>query len=185
MTDSIVHERWMPVVGWEGVYEISSAGRVKSLERTARIFGGHVRRVRERILSQGYSVGYKFVSLKNNRRLSIKVHRLVLEAFIGPCPHGMECCHNNGDRTDNRLENLRWDTPRNNCGDAVKHGTSNRGERCFNSILTEPEVLQVRTLCGISDLSYREIGGMYGIAISTVCNIYKRRVWSWLKDEEC
>ena len=50
------------------------------------------------------------------------IHRLVLEAFVGPCPEGMETCHNNGVRTDNRLENLRWDTSSANNDDIVKHG---------------------------------------------------------------
>jgi hypothetical protein len=61
-----------------------------------------------------------------------KVHRLVLETFVGPCPDGMECCHNNGDPADNRLENLRWDTLSSNAYDRVEHGVHNmaRRDRC-------------------------------------------------------
>lgn len=51
------------------------------------------------------------------------VHRLVLSVFVGPCPKGMECCHTNGNRVDNRLANLRWDTRSENTKDRIRHGT--------------------------------------------------------------
>lgn len=59
----------------------------------------------------------------NGKSRALYVHRLVLEAFVGPCPEGMEGCHNNGNPADNRLENLRWDTRSENVYDAVRHGT--------------------------------------------------------------
>lgn len=55
--------------------------------------------------------------------MSIQLHRVVLDAFIGPRPKGMEACHANGDPTDNRLVNLRWDTRSANAADSVRHGT--------------------------------------------------------------
>ena len=64
-------------------------------------------------LRTGYNCGYPFL-----------VHRLVLEAFVGPCPIGMQACHNNGIRDDVSLKNLRWDTIKNNAMDRVRHGTS-------------------------------------------------------------
>jgi hypothetical protein len=57
------------------------------------------------------------------------IYRLALEAFIGPCPPGMEGCHNNGDAADDRLENLRWDTKSSNARDSVWHGTHDRAKR--------------------------------------------------------
>lgn len=63
--------------------------------------------------------GHLAVDLPIGRRY---VHRLVLETFVGPRPEGMEACHNNGDPTDNRLGNLRWDTRSENVKDAVRHG---------------------------------------------------------------
>jgi uncharacterized Rmd1/YagE family protein len=69
--------------------------------------------------------GYLQVSLtKDGREYKKFVHRLVLEAFNGSCPQDMQACHNNGIRTDNRIKNLRWDTPKNNQADRKKHGTA-------------------------------------------------------------
>ena len=68
--------------------------------------------------------GYLRVWLWNNgKQYPRRVHRLVLETFIGPCPEGMQGCHFDGTRTNNRLSNLRWDTRSGNQFDAVRHGT--------------------------------------------------------------
>ncbi len=70
--------------------------------------------------------GYMTVGLcleGDGRQTQFRVHRLVLETFVGLCPDGMEACHRNGDPGDNKLSNLRWDTHENNMLDAVRHGT--------------------------------------------------------------
>lgn len=75
--------------------------------------------------------GYRTVTLAvEGREHRAYVHRLVLEAFVGPCPEGCECAHANGGRADNRLENLSWKTPVDNNADKVAHGTLLRGDRC-------------------------------------------------------
>jgi len=66
---------------------------------------------------------YLYVRLSHDKKSRIfRVHRLVLEAFVGPCPEGMECRHLDGDPSNNRLENLRWGTPAENTEDKRKHG---------------------------------------------------------------
>ena len=101
-------EIWLPAVGWEGSYQVSSMGRVRSL-------------ISGKILRPGRaSSHYLTVSLRGKTRT---VHRLVIESFTGPCPEGMECCHVNGDRLDNRACNLRWDTRTENNRDLLRHGT--------------------------------------------------------------
>ncbi len=71
-----------------------------------------------KILKPYMKNGYLTVDLyKNKKMYHKKIHRLMLETFVGPCPRGMESCHNNGIKTDNRPENLRWDTHKNNCMD--------------------------------------------------------------------
>lgn len=81
---------------------------------------------------------------KDGREVRTEVHRIVLEAFVGRCPNGMEACHNNGIPTDNRLENLRWDTHSSNMQDTILHGTHNRGENSGMAKLTTDEVVSIR-----------------------------------------
>lgn len=114
-------EEWRPVVGYEGQYVVSSEGRVRSLDRV----NGYGRRLRGRPMSLvRHPRGYMQLTLTQGGVCETKkVHRLVLEAFSGPCPDGMEGCHINGIRHDNRPENLRWDTPKENAADRKRIGT--------------------------------------------------------------
>lgn len=116
-----MNETWLPVVGYEGHYEVSDQGRVRSVDRVDR--RGWNRQGQLRRLSAHVTDGRPTVRLlKDGRGQTLYVHRLVLEAFVGQCPEGHECCHGNGDNQDNRLSNLRWDTRSANQFDAVKHG---------------------------------------------------------------
>lgn len=96
--------------------------------------------------------GHLHVKFRNGKKVSIAryVHRLVLEAFVGPCPAGMECCHEDGDPGNNRLTNLRWDTHAGNMQDAVRHGTmrgkSRPGEAHPMVKLTAEQVAEIRRL---------------------------------------
>lgn len=106
-------ERWLPVVGYEDRYEVSDQGRVRALALVVAPSDGrrpYVRPAQMRKIQFDYN-GYCKVSLSKDRRVECAfVHRLVLEAFVGPRPPGMEVCHNNGHKADNRPDNLRWDT---------------------------------------------------------------------------
>lgn len=125
-----MNEMWLPVVGWAGLYEVSDAGRVRSLDRTTGARAGKTRRVKGRTLAQCLRKGYRGVTLKDRgREQSEYVHRLVLAAFCGAPSEGMEGCHNSGNTEDNHLTNLRWDTRSANHLDKNKHGTMLRGER--------------------------------------------------------
>jgi hypothetical protein len=128
LPDFLPAERWLPVVGWEGRYAISSLGRVRSLPRP--VYDPVQRRLwtaRERILRPGIRNGYPAVSLSPGTRVGARtypVHRLVALAFLGPDPfEGAQVCHNDGDRTNPRLDNLRWGSQSDNQRDAVRHGT--------------------------------------------------------------
>jgi len=115
---------WRPVVGYEGLYEVSDAGDVRSLSRAVPNRYG-TRRVQGRVLTA--SVGQRgrlSVNLSDGRAEMRLVHHLVLEAFVGPRPEGMECCHGDGNPGNNRLENLRWDTHTSNMLDMKAHGTN-------------------------------------------------------------
>lgn len=154
-------EVWQHVHGFDGQYEVSSRGRIWS-NRSNRLLSPSVA-----------NTGYHQVNLGGCVK---HVQRLVLEAFVGPCPHGHEACHNNGARTDNNLGNLRWDTRKGNMADASKHGTTNRGERCPTSKLTRQEVLAIRAAIG----TQREIAIRFGISREHVRDIRSGKKWSWL-----
>ena len=110
-----------------------------------------------------------------------QIHRLVLEAFVGPCPEGMECRHLDGDPTNNHVDNLKWGTKFENQADRVLHGTSNRGTRCAASKLDEMDVHFVRAWL---KLGYKQKGitEAFGIGSSAISNIKKGRNWGWLRN---
>lgn len=76
----------------------------------------------------------------------VYVATLVLEAFVGPCPEGQECCHEDGDCTNDSLSNLRYGTPTSNKADMIRHGTRLRGEQINTAKLTETKVRLMRRL---------------------------------------
>ena len=119
-------EVWKPVVGWETYYEVSDQGRVKSLERIVQHPQGPPMKRKEMMLKLPYNQKYLSVTLHcNGVKLAQKVHRMVMAAFVGPCPDGMEVCHGDGDGHNNALCNLRYDTRSANVLDKYKHGTMN------------------------------------------------------------
>lgn len=120
-------EIWLPILGYEGAYEVSNQGRVRSLDRLDS--RGRSRHASLRSLQAMRSGHLRVVVCKDGRRLTFQVHRLVLEAFIGPRPDGMEACHLNDDPSDNRVENLRWDTRSANVLDSVRNGTHHMASR--------------------------------------------------------
>lgn len=118
-------ENWKPVVGYEGHYEVSDLGNVRSLARTVTRSDGRVRPFPSKVLSQGFSGERKrpLVALcKNGKQTTYWVHRLVAEAFLGPAPEGTEVCHRNDDCQDNRPTNLYWGTRTDNLNDMVANG---------------------------------------------------------------
>jgi hypothetical protein len=115
---------WRPVIDFEGLYEVSNVGSVRSLDRVV-MQGRYPRRCQGQLLHPSTDhENRKWVHVKNSGvGKRCKVARLVLEAFVGPAPDGMECCHNDGDSQNNQLTNLRWDTKSANAQDVLRHGT--------------------------------------------------------------
>ena len=124
-------ELWLPVPGFAD-YEVSSFGRVRSWKTTG--YGTALRRdPRELRLHPVTRGGYLYCKLSRpdtKKKVHCLVHRLVLEAFVGPCPDGMQCRHfPDRTTTNNRLSNLSWGTPIENSHDRVAHGTQASGSR--------------------------------------------------------
>lgn len=140
-------ERWLPVLNWEGMYSVSDHGRVRSESRLIIAKKGHVIRYQGRLLKQclrkdgRLEVGLRPVG-NPNARLPTKrqVHRMVLEAFVGPRPKGLVCCHWDDVPTNNRLSNLRWDTPAENEKDKARNAARRMPIEELRAILAEREL---------------------------------------------
>lgn len=128
----MAQEEWRPVVGFEGYYEVSDHGRVRSLDRNRKAPTGGDWVQPGRILCQ--TDGMKS---RGDARLSVNlcrhgrcktrfVHQLVLEAFVGPRPPGMQTLHWDDVKTNNHLSNLRWGTPQENQYDRIRNGNNDR-----------------------------------------------------------
>jgi hypothetical protein len=172
MPDSVVNlpgETWKPVVGCEGLYEVSNMGRVRSLPHP----GPRPHRRAGRVLTpRAHSSGYARVNLSD--RLGVRsdqyIHRLVLIAFTGEPPAQCDADHINGVRNDNRLANLRWLAITANRG----HG-KNRGASHHIAKLTDADVLAIRALEGT--MSQAAIGRLFGVTQSAVWGILAGRRW--------
>lgn len=123
--DQPTNERWLPVVGYEGLYEVSDRGNLRSLDRVVNCGYGATRTMRgRRIGGKIHPQGYHYATLcKFGDEQTVKIHRLVLAASVGPCPEGQLVRHLNGNPVDNWLENLAYGTPLENSEDQRRHGT--------------------------------------------------------------
>ena len=172
-TEDTTREEWRPVPGYEGLYSVSDMGRVRSEEKRLRIHGGHTRVAKARILKASTDRhGRRAVFLTaDGVGTNWRVHRLVLLAFVGLAPGGTVCCHEDGNASNNRLENLRWDTQRANVHEAAHHGVMAKK-------LTRQDVWSIRE----SSASILSLADDYGISKVQVRNIQKRKQWAWLPD---
>lgn len=124
--------------------------------------------------------GYWFVVFRvAGSPISRYVHHLVLETFGTRRPDGMECCHNDGNRDNNRIDNLRWDTPGNNTRDKAKHGTQARGQQCPVAKLTDADVAEIRRMYvkGCRMFGQHALAKRYGVDTVTIFFIIHRINW--------
>lgn len=166
------YERWLPVVGFEGLYEVSSLGHIRSM-----CWPGKCNWLEPRILkTRPNKYGHLAVNLyKDKRQRTRTVHLIVAEAFHGPRPPGMWCCHGPGGKTDNRAVNLSWDTKAKNMGpDRVRDGTDFRGERSPQVKLTAADVASIRQR-GLAGASGKALAAEFGVGAGTISYIQTGR----------
>lgn len=161
-------ETWLPIAGFEGLYEVSSDGQIRTHRRQG---------TNSRVLVGREHNGYRRVDLyKRRKRHPRYIHALVLEAFSGARPIGYEACHSNGVRSDNRVENLRWGSRSENCEDSRIHGTLARGSRNGRSRLSEDQVKHIYADSRPSKI----VAADYRITAGTVRDIKRGASWAWL-----
>lgn len=157
-------EEWRPVVGYEGLYEVSDLGRVRSLDRIVNYRDGRrftYKGVSLVLSDNGY--GYAVVTLskgKDSKKVRL-VHSLVLESFEGPRPPKLDICHRDNDKRNNRLENLRYDTRVGNLADSDwKAETCRRGHP-----LAERNLLKSQRRC-LACSRASNMAGYWGRAVT-------------------
>lgn len=161
------HEEWRPVPGYEGIYEVSSLGRVLSV------------RLGRTMTPRKHSGGYRAMMLsRNGVRWQVLLHRLVALTFLGdpPSPEH-EIAHWNGDKTDNRLCNIRWATHDENMADTIRHGRSNLGKDFWRPRLSVEQVIEIKRSL-TEGVPATRIARDQGLNVKTVYNISQRKSWA-------
>lgn len=160
-------EIWIPVLGYENFYEVSSFGNVRS--------------------KHNYRSGQNLKQCKDKARMSValhgigrqrtvSVHVIVLESFVCKRPKGKVCCHNDGDFTNNNLKNIRWGTPYENTQDSLKHGTFPIGQKQGSSVLLDSDILQIRQMIK-RGVPHKIIASEYNVCKSAISHISTGRNW--------
>lgn len=178
-------ERWRPVLGHEGYYEVSDLGRVRSLDRQV----ARTRTFREvkhtavwhlpgkMLRANPNTAGYPTVRLQGGR--VVCVHTLVLEAFVGPRPPDKECCHGDGNRGNPALGNLRWGTRKENMADMRAHGNYRGGARPWDTPgakLTTGQVCEIRLRLS-QGARLQALAEEFSVTTHTVRRVGNRSIW--------
>lgn len=177
-------EEWRPVVGYEGMYEVSNMGRVRSIDRTLHYKDGRTPFVKGQLLSpvslhHDYGVnGSTYQRVKITKYKHKLVHVLVAEAFIGPRPEDCEVMHINGIRNDNRVENLRYGTKSENSRQSIEYS----GRPC-NAKLSVQDVHDIRKRLRNGEKP-TAIAKSYPVSSAAIQSIKSGKNFSWLKEGE-
>jgi hypothetical protein len=148
-------------------YSITPEGRVYSSNRMK-----YLRQYKDK---DGYSIVQLY---RNGLKHTLRVHRLVLETYVGLRPKGKVACHINGNKCCNHVYNLRWGTYKSNEADKEKHGTRLLGSKLPWSKLTERDVLKIKKM--LLKYKIKDIAELFNVSPTTICDIKHQRSWSWL-----
>jgi hypothetical protein len=170
---------WRDIPGFEGAYQASACGQIRSLERTVIGARGVAVYVPGCIKTQRIDrYGYPVVGLaKGGSKIqAYTVHPLVLAAFSGPKPHPMfQACHNDGNRANNAISNLRWASPAENYNDRRAHGTDAGGEGNPAAKMTWAKVRLLRKIAG--QFTQKELMAYFNMSQPQVSKIILRQAW--------
>ena len=163
--EDVTLERWLPVVGYEGYYEVSNLGRVQ--RHSGRILKPYVNR-------KNYGEYCQVRLSRGGVARTCEVHILVARAFLGPCPDGYQVCHGPAGSLDNSVVNLSYGTPVENAADMYRDDTIMTGTRNPNAKLTDEIVRLCRVRVAAGE-TYAALAREFGVSRVTM-NLAVRRV---------
>ncbi len=166
-------ETWKDVVGYEGRYQVSSMGRIKSFPNKTR----NGERILKNLLSG--NVPYYYIDLVKDAKTHRKtIHRIVAEAFIPNPENKPQVNHIDGDKRNNRFDNLEWNTRSENQLHSIRTGLRTaKGVKNSQAKLDEVGVKVIREAIA-AGYPRKEIAKYFNISQPTLCDIYKRRSWA-------
>lgn len=175
-----MQEIWKPIPGYEGLYDVSNTGKVRSLDRIVRSRWGTDKPIKGglKAFTQN-SQGYKSIHLyKSGKMGRAYVHRLVASVFH-PNPNDLpQVNHLDGDKANNAAMNLEWCTATSNCVHAVREQLyeNAKGEQSGNAKLTESDVREVRQLAARGEM-HKDIAAIFGIGRKAITKIVNHQRW--------
>lgn len=164
---------WRPVPGYIGLYEVSDEGQVRRVSSKRGVAAGRLMR------PGSLPAGYQLLPLRDHCgcRRSHLVHRLVMAAFVGPCPDGHEVNHKDLNKRNNWVTNLEYVTRLANVRHAWDHGASGAGDKSPNHKLTAETVREVRRMLA-AGATQSAVASHYGVSRATIRFVMTRRNWS-------
>lgn len=173
------NERWEWVVGYEELYQVSSLGRVRSVDHWT-VFKNGARRFfyGRALVCAPEKHGYHTVTLHKNGRQKVRmVHHLVLLSFVGQRPAGAVGRHLDGNRANNISSNLAWGTALENAHDCKRHGNDPAGERNPRAKLSASSVESIKFLHSLGGYSKALLGRMFGVQRSSIRRVVSGEGW--------
>lgn len=176
----MAEEVWRDVVGYEGLYQVSSEGRLRSIPRLVNSKNNSFALKQGKVLDgyvdpKGYTQAHLY---RDGRCRTTSLHIVVCEAFHGPKPTDEhQVAHGNGRPSDNAASNLRWATPKENSADRLIHGTDGRGEKAPSGKLTAAQVTEIRRDHGGFYGEGMRLARKFGVTNAQITNIIKNRQW--------
>jgi len=183
----IKNEIWLPIPNFEGYYEASNMGRIKSLDRTIEKPDEKTGKIsymtrRGKIFKIRFKHNRRYMSIrlsKNGKTVGYPIHRIIAMIFVPNPDNKPQVNHINGIKTDNRAENLGWVNNSENILHAIDSGLMKYaiGESHGSAIFTEDNVLRIRELYASKKYNLEEIGKMFNTNRSRIHEIVKRKTW--------
>jgi HNH endonuclease/NUMOD4 motif len=183
----VVNELWIDVVGYEGFYQVSPLGYIRSVDRVITSKEGKAWKSRPmkgcvlKPCPYGRCKHLGVTLCVNGFKKMHFVHKLVMLSFVGVCPDGKEVRHLDGNVNNNKLSNLAYGTPKENQADRILHGTDCRGSRNPIAVLVEQDVIDIKRRLRLNERNI-DIARLYGVTPTAISLIRRGINWAWLQE---